>query len=166
MYIPTYPYAAYLEIRHSDTYNMDYPWLNWPAYDASGPSPTPQDYTAIVVENPWLRAVIVFAGLAALAAVLLRRPAGADSGPDPGTGFEPPVVVDPQEGELHKHHILADDEVCVWTMDFQSNRVVVDDEFLKITGYTRDEVANPGWRSWDLFHPDDVEDYLIKPRLW
>ena len=53
--IDTYPYAAYVEMRHSATYNIDYPWLNWGAYDASGPTPSPQDYTALVVENPWLR---------------------------------------------------------------------------------------------------------------
>jgi uncharacterized repeat protein (TIGR01451 family) len=53
--IATYPYAGFLETRHSDAYNMDYPWLNWPAYDASGPSPSPYDYTALVVENPYLK---------------------------------------------------------------------------------------------------------------
>ena len=57
--IPTYPYAAYLEMRHSDAYNIDYPWLNWPAYDSSGPLPVPQEYTAIVVENPWLRLTLL-----------------------------------------------------------------------------------------------------------
>ena len=53
--IPTYPYAAFLESRHSDLYNMDYPWLDWPAYEASGPLPIAKDYAALVVENPWLR---------------------------------------------------------------------------------------------------------------
>ncbi len=53
--IDTYPYAAFLETRHSDAYNVDYPWLNWPAYDASNPQPSPQDYTALVMDNPWLR---------------------------------------------------------------------------------------------------------------
>lgn len=53
--IPTYPYAEFLELHHSDLYNMDYPWLNWLAYEASGPRPLPREYTALVVENPWLR---------------------------------------------------------------------------------------------------------------
>jgi uncharacterized repeat protein (TIGR01451 family) len=53
--IPTYPYAEFLELHHSDLYNMDYPWLNWLAYEASGPQPVLRDYTALVVENPWLR---------------------------------------------------------------------------------------------------------------
>ncbi len=54
--LPTYPYAAFLETRHSDAYNVDYPWLNWPAYNAAGPHvPTPQNYTALVVENPYLQ---------------------------------------------------------------------------------------------------------------
>ncbi len=53
--IPTYPYADFLQTRHSDAYNMDYLWLDWAAYDASNPQPSPHDYTAVVVENPWLR---------------------------------------------------------------------------------------------------------------
>ncbi len=53
--IPTYPYAPYLEIRHSDTYNIDYPWLDREAYEASNPQPAPQDYHAVVLENEWLR---------------------------------------------------------------------------------------------------------------
>jgi len=53
--ISTYPYAAFLETHHSAAYNMDYPWLNWSAYDTSGPQPSPRDYTALVLENPWLR---------------------------------------------------------------------------------------------------------------
>ena len=53
--IPTYPYAGFLEAEHSDTYNMTYYKLNWSAYEASGPQPSPHDYTALVVENAWLR---------------------------------------------------------------------------------------------------------------
>lgn len=53
--IPTYPYAGFLTVEHSDRYNMDYPKLKWGEYEGSGPSPVPRDYTALVVENPWLR---------------------------------------------------------------------------------------------------------------
>jgi uncharacterized repeat protein (TIGR01451 family) len=53
--IPTYPYAAFLETRHSVTYNIDYPWLDRVAYEASNPKPAPKDYAAVVLENPWLR---------------------------------------------------------------------------------------------------------------
>jgi uncharacterized repeat protein (TIGR01451 family) len=53
--IPTFFYAGFLEMRHSDIYNMDYPWLDWSRYEASGPQPIPHNYTALVVENPWLR---------------------------------------------------------------------------------------------------------------
>ncbi|HSJ53799.1 MAG TPA: DUF5107 domain-containing protein [Anaerolineae bacterium] len=53
--IPTYPYAAFLETHHSDTYNIDYPWLDRPAYEASNPQPIPRSYTAVVLENQWLR---------------------------------------------------------------------------------------------------------------
>jgi uncharacterized repeat protein (TIGR01451 family) len=52
--IPTYPYAGFLESRHSDEFNTDYEWLDWSSYDASSPQPTPQDYDAVVMENPWL----------------------------------------------------------------------------------------------------------------
>jgi uncharacterized repeat protein (TIGR01451 family) len=57
--IPTYPFAAFVETHHSDQYNMDYPWLDRPAYEASGPQPSPQDYTGLVVENPWLRLIFL-----------------------------------------------------------------------------------------------------------
>jgi uncharacterized repeat protein (TIGR01451 family) len=53
--ISTYPYADFVETRHSDTYHMDYPWLDWLAYEGSDPQPAPQDYTALVVENPYLQ---------------------------------------------------------------------------------------------------------------
>jgi hypothetical protein len=52
--IDTYPFANFLETHHSDAYNIDYPWLNRSAYEASDPQP-PHDYTALVVENSWLR---------------------------------------------------------------------------------------------------------------
>jgi uncharacterized repeat protein (TIGR01451 family) len=53
--IDTYPFAPYLTMHHSDAYNIDYPYLDWTAYEASNPQPLPHDYAALVVENPWLR---------------------------------------------------------------------------------------------------------------
>ena len=53
--LPTYPYAGFLEAEHSDTYNMTYYRLKWDEYEASNPQPSPHDYTAVVVENAWLR---------------------------------------------------------------------------------------------------------------
>jgi uncharacterized repeat protein (TIGR01451 family) len=53
--ISTYPYANFLQRRQSDTYNMDYHWLNWSAYYASDPHGSDRDYTLLVLENPWLR---------------------------------------------------------------------------------------------------------------
>ena len=53
--IPTYPYASFLESEHSDIYNITYYRLRWGEYEASGPQPSPHDYTAVVVENAWLR---------------------------------------------------------------------------------------------------------------
>jgi len=52
--ISTYPYASFLSNRHNNTYNVDYPWLNWGAYNASQPSPSPQSYELLVVENDYL----------------------------------------------------------------------------------------------------------------
>ena len=53
--LPTYGYAAFLYAEHSDLYNMDYDRLDWGAYEAAGPHAEPHDYTAVVVENAWLR---------------------------------------------------------------------------------------------------------------
>jgi uncharacterized repeat protein (TIGR01451 family) len=53
--IPTYPYAGFLQTRHSAQYNMDYPWLHWGDYEASGLKPVLQDYTLLAVENAWLQ---------------------------------------------------------------------------------------------------------------
>ncbi len=57
--IPTYPYADYLQTRYSYEFNMTYSWLDWQAYNAPGRVPSPQDYTAIIIENPWLRLTIL-----------------------------------------------------------------------------------------------------------
>lgn len=53
--INTYPYAGYLSDRHNDTYNIDYSWLDWGAYNAAGPSTSPQSYELVVVENDYLK---------------------------------------------------------------------------------------------------------------
>ena len=50
--INTYPYASFLSDRHNDTYNVDYPWLDWGAYHGS---PSPQNYELLVVENDYLK---------------------------------------------------------------------------------------------------------------
>ncbi len=52
LHISTYPYADYLTYRHNDTYNMDYPWLDWGAYHGS---PCAHSYELVVVENDYLR---------------------------------------------------------------------------------------------------------------
>jgi len=51
--ISTYPYAGFLSDRHNDTYNVDYPWLDWGAYYHD--SPSPQSYELLVVENDYLK---------------------------------------------------------------------------------------------------------------
>ncbi len=53
--IPTYPYASFLSMGHSLVYNMDFPILDWQGYESSNPHPADKSYTAIVLENNWLR---------------------------------------------------------------------------------------------------------------
>ena len=53
--VPTYNYAGFLHWIHSAVYNMDYAWLDWAAYEASGPHAEPHAYTTVVAENDWLR---------------------------------------------------------------------------------------------------------------
>ncbi|MEJ5310672.1 MAG: DUF5107 domain-containing protein [Anaerolineae bacterium] len=52
--IPTYPYAAYLYDAYNPTYNMTYPKLDWTAYNAANPTPMPQEYELLVMENDYL----------------------------------------------------------------------------------------------------------------
>ena len=52
--IPTYPYAHYLYDAYNPTYNMTYPVLDWAGYNAANPTPTPQDYELLVMENDYL----------------------------------------------------------------------------------------------------------------
>jgi hypothetical protein len=57
--VPTYPYADFLTMAHSPAYNMDYPILDWPSYQASNPQPADRSYTAVVLENNWLRLTVL-----------------------------------------------------------------------------------------------------------
>jgi hypothetical protein len=53
--IPTYPYADFLSMEHSYVYNVDYPVLDWQGYESSTPHPADKNYTAVLLENDWLR---------------------------------------------------------------------------------------------------------------
>ncbi|MDY6876312.1 MAG: DUF5107 domain-containing protein [Chloroflexota bacterium] len=57
--IPTYPYTAYLTSVYTPTYNMTYTVLDWDAYNSSGPTPVPQDYQLLVLENDYLRVTLM-----------------------------------------------------------------------------------------------------------
>lgn len=57
--IPTYPYAGFLSMDHSYVYNMDYPILDWQGYESSNPHPADKSYTAVVLENNWLRLIFL-----------------------------------------------------------------------------------------------------------
>lgn len=57
--LSTYPYAAYLEERLDPTYNMSVFYFNRAAFEAAAPTPSPMDYTAIVMENPYLKLVFI-----------------------------------------------------------------------------------------------------------
>ena len=52
---------------------------------------------------------------------------------------------------------MADVGGTVWQLDLVNDRFVASEQFLAITGYEREEVEDRSWRSWELFHPDDVE---------
>ena len=52
---------------------------------------------------------------------------------------------------------MADAGGTVWQLDFVNDRFIASEQFLAITGYKREEVEARRWRSWELFHPDDVE---------
>lgn len=53
--LPTYPFRDYLVQQFDPVYNMPVFYFNRPAYEAAAPTPTPVDYTGLVVENPYLR---------------------------------------------------------------------------------------------------------------
>jgi uncharacterized repeat protein (TIGR01451 family) len=57
--IDTYPYQAYLHTGFDSTHNFPYHWLDRQGYENSGPSPTPQDYTLLVLENDYLVATLM-----------------------------------------------------------------------------------------------------------
>ncbi len=57
--IPTYPYAGFLSMVHSNAYNMDYPVLDWQSYESSNPYPADKSYTTVELENNWLRLVFL-----------------------------------------------------------------------------------------------------------
>ncbi|MBN2392946.1 MAG: DUF5107 domain-containing protein, partial [Anaerolineae bacterium] len=52
--ILTYPYADYLYDAYNATYNITYPKLDWVSYNAANPTPVPQDYELLVMENDYL----------------------------------------------------------------------------------------------------------------
>lgn len=57
--IPTYPYAAYSSEAFDPVYNWTYPRLDRTAYEASNPQPTPTVFHGVVLENEYLRIVLL-----------------------------------------------------------------------------------------------------------
>ncbi len=53
--LPTYPYQEYLIEVFDPVYNMSVLYFNRPTYEQTNPTPEPVDYTAVVIENPYLR---------------------------------------------------------------------------------------------------------------
>ncbi len=53
--LPTYPIWDYLVEQMDPVYNMPVLYFNRSAYEAAGPTPTPKDYTGVVLENSYLR---------------------------------------------------------------------------------------------------------------
>ena len=57
--INTYPYHGFLHHAVDSEHNFPYRWLDRQAYENSGPSPSPQDYTLLVLENDYLVATLM-----------------------------------------------------------------------------------------------------------
>jgi len=57
--IPTYPYSGFLHSRLDAQYNITYRYLDRAAYNASHPTPSPEDYTLLVLENDYLRVTLM-----------------------------------------------------------------------------------------------------------
>lgn len=57
--IPTYPYTAHLTSAYTPTYNITYTVLNWNEYDNANPTPIPQSYELLVLENDYLRVTLL-----------------------------------------------------------------------------------------------------------
>jgi hypothetical protein len=53
--LPTYPIRDYLTERTDPIYNIPVFYFDRQAFDAARPTPTPIDYTGVVLENPYLR---------------------------------------------------------------------------------------------------------------
>ncbi len=53
--IPTYPYDRFLQDALDAASGIAYKKLDWSAYDASSPRPSPKTYRAVVLENATLR---------------------------------------------------------------------------------------------------------------
>ncbi len=57
--IPTYPVKDYLVEQIDALYNIPVFYFNRAEYEAANPTPTPVDYTGVVLENPYLRLTFI-----------------------------------------------------------------------------------------------------------
>ena len=57
--IPAYPYDQFVTTANAPDYNMTYPRLNWDAYAAVTKQATARTFTAIILENEYLRLSIL-----------------------------------------------------------------------------------------------------------
>ena len=57
--IPTYPYAGYLREGFDSQHGFTFWWLERATYEAAHPAPMPHSYRALVLENEYLRLVIL-----------------------------------------------------------------------------------------------------------
>ncbi len=57
--IPAYPYQRYLRDARDEAKNVVYKTLDWDAYNAAQPSPQTKSFTALVLENEYLRLTIL-----------------------------------------------------------------------------------------------------------
>jgi len=57
--VAAYPYDQYVTMVMTPTYTMSYPRLDWQAYEAASPRPTPRTFSAIIMENEYLRVTVL-----------------------------------------------------------------------------------------------------------
>ncbi|HID62419.1 MAG TPA: DUF5107 domain-containing protein, partial [Anaerolineae bacterium] len=57
--IPSYPYEDYLQDEYNSTYNMTFKRLDWGAYDGAPKTVTERTFTALVMENEYLRLTVL-----------------------------------------------------------------------------------------------------------
>lgn len=162
----TYPYTAYLSVRHNDTYNMDYQWLNWGAYHAAHPSPAPKDYDLLVVENEYLTLTFL-PELGGRIYQVIFKPTGNNELYQ-NSVIKPTIWGPPEQGWWVaaggiEWALPVEEHGYEWGMPWQYETVRAADGF---TVTLRDSTAPDRFRAAiDVYLPADRAFFAIRPRL-